>query len=35
MHSFDFRSLLLIPLVLAIAFMVWVFWNFGKDYNRH
>jgi len=27
-------SLLLLPVVLATAFMLWVLWNWWKDENR-
>ncbi len=25
----------LIPTALAVAFMVWVFWNFCRQFRRH
>ncbi len=33
-HSSDFDYLSLIPLALAIAFMLWVLWNLTKQQKR-
>lgn len=34
MHISDFEFLLLIPFGLAIAFMIWVFWNLTKQLKQ-
>jgi hypothetical protein len=34
MHAQDLTAFLLIPVGLAVAFMVWVFWKFGQDYKK-
>lgn len=30
----EINLLLLIPVGMSVTFMVWVFWNWGKDYHK-
>ena len=34
MHTFNLKSLFLIPAGLAVAFMLWALWNFSKAAGR-
>jgi hypothetical protein len=34
MLSLDLHLLLLVPVGLAVAFLGWVFWNFGKESRK-
>jgi len=34
MQTLDLTSLFLIPVGLSVAFMAWVFWNFGKERQK-
>ena len=32
-HPYDFDTLILLPFVFGVAFMVWVLWNLTKQLN--
>jgi len=34
MFALDFTAYVLIPVGLAVAFMVWVLWNFDQEYRK-